>query len=593
MATAASVQPVAAAADYDPAAEYRQRLAARTEHAGRLARHDRQITVGRRLLLFAVIGYVVFDPTEAQALVPLAIAMVPLAIWQNSVLRAWRRVSRAAAYYERGLARLEDRWIGRGQQGRRYLDDTHPYADDLDIFGRGSLFQLLSTAQTPIGQDTLARWLAWPEDVATIRSRQQLVRELRDSLDLRERLASLDADLGHVEPDELVAWADAPPIESSPVARIIGLVLAWGLTISTVAAIARGGFWGPLLLALVVAEALFYLAVRRPAREVATHVGAAGHALSVLYRLHDELRRSPEGARILAAQATAIERVLTMPLGFMATVYGLTLRNSFLHALKVQGMPLWEVWRQRAAPHTRQALAAAGEVEALAALSAFAYERPSYPFPELREDGLIFDGLCLAHPLMPAAGCVANDVSLSAQRRLILISGSNMSGKSTLLRTIGTNTALALAGAPVRAERLTMSPLSLGTAMRFRDSVHEGASYFYAVLKRLRSILDLTEGPRPLLFLFDEILQGTNSQDRLAGAEALMHKLVDAGAIGLMTTHDLALTKIVDDFGPVAENMHCEDQVENGKMTFDYKLRLGVVTKSNALALMRAMGLDV
>lgn len=593
MATATSVQPMAVPTGYDPAAEYRQRLAARTERARQLARRDRQITVGRRLLLFAVIGYVVFDPTEMQALVPLAIALVPLAIWQNRVLRAWRRASRAADYYERGLARLEDRWIGRGQAGRQYLDEAHPYADDLDIFGRGSLFQLLSTAQTPIGQDTLARWLARPDDVATIRRRQQLVRALRGSLDLREGLASLDADLGRLEPDELVAWADAPPIEGTPAVRLVGLVLAWGLTISTVMAIARGGFWGPLLLALVVAEALFYLAVRRQAREVAAHVGAAGHALAVLYRLHDELRRAPNGVSVLGEQAAAIERSRTMPALYFPTVYGLTLRNSFLHCLKVQGMPLWEAWRLRARPHVREALAAAGEIEALAALSAFAYERPDYPFPELLEGGAVFAGAGLAHPLMPAAGCVANDVSLSAERRLILISGSNMSGKSTLLRTIGTNTALAFAGAPVRAARLQISPLALGTAMRFRDSVHEGASYFYAVLKRLRSVLDLTEGPRPLLFLFDEILQGTNSQDRLTGAEALMRKLLDAGAIGLMTTHDLALTKIVDDFGPAAANMHCEDQVENGQMTFDYKLRPGVVTKSNALALMRAMGLDV
>jgi DNA mismatch repair ATPase MutS len=168
-----------------------------------------------------------------------------------------------------------------------------------------------------------------------------------------------------------------------------------------------------------------------------------------------------------------------------------------------------------------------------------------------------------------------------------------MSGKSTLLRTVGTNTVLALAGAPVRASALTISPVALGTAMRFRDSIHKGASYFYAVLKRLRAVLDLAGQRRPLLFLFDEILQGTNSQDRLTGAEAVMRKLLDSGAIGLMTTHDLALTRIVDDLAPRAANMHCEDQLVDGQMTFDYKLRPGVVTKSNAIELMRSMGLDV
>ena len=153
---------------------------------------------------------------------------------------------------------------------------------------------------------------------------------------------------------------------------------------------------------------------------------------------------------------------------------------------------------------------------------AYAFERPADPYPELVSDGPLFSGAGLAHPLMPPGACVPNDLSLGGDRRLVLISGSNMSGKSTLLRTIGTNTVLALAGAPVRATQLTVSPLVLGTAMRFRDSVHEGASYFYAVLKRLRTVLDVVDNGRPLLFLFDEILQGTNSQDRLTGAEALI-----------------------------------------------------------------------
>ena len=588
-----SIDEAGVAHGHDPATEYRTRLAARSATARRMARANHRIFIGRRLLLFAVIGYVVFDPTEIQALVPLAVGLVPLAFWQNAVQKRWRRASKAATYYEGGLARLENRWIGRGDDGRRYLADTHLYAEDLDIFGRGSLFQLLSTAQTPMGQDTLAGWLAAPSNLATIRSRQQLVRDMAGSLDLREALASLDADLSRVAPQRLIAWAEAPPLLPSLAVRVVGAAIVWGLTIASVLAIVRGGAWWLAWIGLAAAEAGFYLARRQTAREIGQHVGHAGYTLGVLFRWRAALRQQSDKPAQLRASAAAIDGVLTMPARFFAETYGLLLQNSFLHALKVQGMPLWEDWRLAARAAAQPALAAAGEIEALAALGAYAYERPDDPFPELVDDGPLFVGDAIAHPLMPAGACVRNDVSLGGERRAILISGSNMSRKSTLLRTVGSNTVLALAGAPVRAARLTISPVTLATAMRFRDSVHEGASYFYVVLKRLRAVLDETGGKRPLLFLFDEILQGTNSQDRLIGAEALMRKLLDAGAIGLMTTHDLALTRIVDDLSPRAVNMHCEDQVENGKMTFDYKLRPGVVTKSNALALMRAMGLDV
>ncbi|MBI2825066.1 MAG: DNA mismatch repair protein MutS [Planctomycetia bacterium] len=587
-----SIPTSAAALKSEPSREYSARLAARTQAAARCARWDRRIVYGRRLLLFAVIGYVVFDPTEIQALVPLAIALVPLAFWQNAVLRRWRRASRAAAYYRRGLARLENRWIGRGEDGRRYLTDAHLYAEDLDIFGPGSLFQLLCTARTPMGREALAGWLGASDDFPAIRQRQQAVDRLRGDLDLREALATLDADVTRIVPEEAVAWARAPAIFGTPTVRVAGLLVAWALVASMVGAVVLGGAWWLAVAVTIALEAAIYVARRHAAREVARHVGDAGHALGVLFRLRAVLRQRPATVP-LSDIAAAIDRGLGFPARPLAELYGLFLQNSFLHALKVQSFPPLEAWRLAAREGIDQALAAAGRLEALAALSAYAYEHPRDPFPDLVDDGPRFEGVGLGHPLMPEGTCVTNDLSLGGDRRLVLISGSNMSGKSTLLRTVGTNVVLAMAGAPVRAARLTISPLTLGTAMRFRDSVHEGASYFYAVLVRLRAVLNLTGHGRPLLFLFDEILQGTNSQDRLVGAEAVMRRLLEAGAIGLMTTHDLALTKIVDDLAPRAVNMHCEDQLVDGRMTFDYTLRPGVVTKSNALALMRSMGLDV
>jgi DNA mismatch repair ATPase MutS len=176
---------------------------------------------------------------------------------------------------------------------------------------------------------------------------------------------------------------------------------------------------------------------------------------------------------------------------------------------------------------------------------------------------------------------------------MLLVSGSNMSGKSTLLRTVGINTVLALAGAPVRAAALRITPLAIGATLRIQDSLQEGRSRFYAEITRIRAIADTARGPVPLLFLLDELFHGTNSHDRLAGASGVLRSLIDRGAIGLITTHDLALTAVAHALAPRAVNVHFEDRFEGGEIHFDYRLKPGPVTRSNAIALMRAVGLDV
>ena len=206
----------------------------------------------------------------------------------------------------------------------------------------------------------------------------------------------------------------------------------------------------------------------------------------------------------------------------------------------------------------------------------------------------MFEATALAHPLIAEGSAVANSVSLGGSAPSVLvISGSNMSGKSTLLRAVGANTVLALAGGPVRAERLSLSPLAIGATIRVEDSLQEGHSRFYAEILRIRDIVALTAGKTPVLFLLDEILHGTNSHDRRIGADAVVRALVDAGAIGLVTTHDLALTALAVSLEPRAKNVHFEDRIEQGRMVFDYTMRDGVVERSNALELMRAVGLKV
>jgi DNA mismatch repair ATPase MutS len=252
-----------------------------------------------------------------------------------------------------------------------------------------------------------------------------------------------------------------------------------------------------------------------------------------------------------------------------------------------------ERWRKENGHAILAWMNSVGELEALAALSGYAYERPEDPFPEIVENGAVFDGVDLGHPLIPREEVVLNSVSLGELPRALIVSGSNMSGKSTLLRTVGINAALAFAGAPVRAASLRLSPLSIGTTLRIQDSIHSGTSRFYAEIKKLRQLTEMSEGGAPLLFLLDELLSGTNSHDRDIGANALLAGLVEAGAIGLVTTHDLALTKAGGADGAPIQNVHFEDRLEGGHLVFDYRMRPGVVTKSNALALMRAVGLKV
>ena len=254
-----------------------------------------------------------------------------------------------------------------------------------------------------------------------------------------------------------------------------------------------------------------------------------------------------------------------------------------------------EQWRNQCGQAIPAWIDAVGEMEALSSLASFAGENPEYTFPEIVEnDRLFLEGKALGHPLLPRDKSITNDFSLGKQFRLVILSGSNMSGKSTFLRTLGVNTVLAQAGAPVCAESFTLTPLQVGASIQVQDSIREGSSRFYAEITRIKQIYEYIENNRAVLFLLDEMLQGTNSHDRKIGAEGILTSFLKLGAIGIATTHDLALAEIADQLGPdSAANFHFEDQLIDRKMIFDYRLRPGMVRKSNALELMRAVGLNI
>jgi MutS domain V len=536
--------------------------------------------------------------------IPLVLFLI-LVVAHARVVERMERANRAVLFYERGLERLEDRWSGKGETGDRFRNPAHIYEDDLDIFGKGSLFELLSTARTRAGEDTLAGWLLAPATREEAQARQEAIAELRPSLDLREELAVLgEAVRSTMDPESVARWGEAPEVifpRGAPfIAAILGVAVAVSFGLYMAELTTRTPFLGILLIELGYA---FFLGSRT--LRVAAAVSSPSRDLALLgklvARLEHETFRTPL-LRRMQADLKASGLVASEEIGRLRRwVARLDWQRNMLFAPIAMAV-LWsaqvamamERWRRRCGPHIRAWIAGVGEFEALFALAGYTYEHPRNIFPELKEvEGGWFDAAGLCHPLMPESQGVPNDLRLGADLRLLIVSGSNMSGKSTLLRSVGLNTALAWAGAPVCASRLSISPLLVAASIRVQDSLQDGRSRFYAEITRLREIVNLASESRTVLFLIDELLSGTNSHDRRIGASAIVRTLIDRGAIGLITTHDLALAHIADDLPGRASNVHFADTFEDGRLRFDYRLAAGVVERSNALDLMRSVGLEV
>ncbi len=595
-----------------PHAEYERRRSDRQGLAGRLSRRNELLSSARLVVFFGGLA-AFFVAVQYQA--PLAVAVIaggaPLAAFVTLVTlhqrgkRALDRAHRAAAHYDRGLARLNGHWQGHGNAGLRYKDPNHLYAEDLDLFGRGSLFELLCTARTRLGGDTLGSWLNAPASLGEIRARQEAVRELCGELDLREDLAVLGQEMQEeLDPEILTRWSAQVPVLTGVGLRRGAYALTAAAMLALAATAIHSACWS--LVVLLFLAAMLYLHLVRKRIEAVAHVaeGLSRH-LDLLYhvlcRLEQTSFRSPKLATLRSCLDTAGEAPsrAILRLRRLTDRYHTTKQNAILAVLGIfLLLPLhvayaMEAWRRCVGPRIAVWLLAVGEFEALLCLGGYAYEHPKDPFPEMVEGEPFVEGTNVGHPLLLEATCVRNDVRLVPGEPLLIVSGSNMSGKTTYLRTVGVNTVLAQAGAPVRAERFRVSPLAVGCSIRILDSLQEGRSHFYAEMARLRDIVNSMGGDRGVLFLLDELMHGTNSGDRRIGAEAVLRKLVAGGAVGMVTTHDLALAEIVDTFDRRARNAHFEYRLVDGGMAFDYRLRPGVVEKSNALAVMRSLGLDV
>jgi hypothetical protein len=590
-----------------PREEYDRRLRAWRERIAALDRVNLLISNGRLALATAgaVLLWMAFVRASLSPAWPVAawVAFGVLAVVHAKQLQRFERAQSAERVYLRGLDRLDYKWAGTGRGGAAFAEH-HAYARDLDLFGSGSLFELLNTTRTEAGETTLAEWLCGPASVPEVRARQGAVEELRPMLDFREDVAVLASESPVGRTGLLARWAAAPPATFHAAVRVVLAALAL-MTIGIGVAAYLGVVLADALILWLFVQFAVASIWRRPVHLVLHAVDTPERDLGLVA----ELLARIESQRFTSPRLDALHQALLTdgvpPSRRIAQLRSLVswldsthnlLFAPFAHLLLVRQQLAIAIarWHQTYGPAVAEWLRAVGEVEAFAALATYAYERPDDPFPELVDDGPVFDADELGHPLIPPASAVRNDVRLGGDApRVVILSGSNMSGKSTFLRTVGVNVVLALAGAPVDARRLRASPLVLGATIRVEDSLQAGRSRFYSEILRIRAIVDTARGPVPLLFLLDEILHGTNSYDRRIGAEGVVRALVNLGAIGLITTHDLALTELASTLGAATVNMHFEDRLEQGRMTFDYRLRPGVVEHSNALALMRAIGLDV
>lgn len=564
-------------------------------------------------------GYAMFRPVSLGAALTGSVcgaAFVVLVIWHALLHSERTRLEQRAAWIGRGLRRL-DADVKGAPTGVACAPKSHAYAEDLDIFGEASLFQHLSAAETPLGEATLAAWLSGPAPLEAVLARQEAARELagmhafREDLALEGRRAQGDAPRGS-GPDRLIAWASSA---ATTLASRLGVRAARGLVPLTLAAMiassVAGASLGPLrwvwILGLFAGVAL-RLSLRPEVDPLVVGLTSReapfGRYRVLLEQIEAASFSAPRAKELVAslrgdggARASREMRSLERITGFADLRH-----NGVIHAIADITL-LWDVWcavalerwRARAGRHVEAWLAALGELEALASLGTNAFENPSHAWPLVVKGEPSVEARGLGHPLVPAASRVCNDVAIGGDSapRALLVTGSNMSGKSTLLRALGANVVLALAGAPVCAASMRLTVLSVRTSMRISDSLEQGISHFYAELGRLKAIVDAANGGAEVLFLLDEIMHGTNSRERQIGAKAVIRHLVERGAIGAATSHDLGLAALEAESGGKVKNVHFEEHVEDGTMTFDYRLKPGPVTTANALRLMAMVGLPV
>lgn len=530
------------------------------------------------------------------------VAFVSLLSIHERLFHSLAKSKRHKRFIERSLIRAKEGTDWEGPQGMEWVPDNHPCAMDLHLFGKGSLFAAICIARTRAGQGLLAKWLLEQATANEVRDRAEGVAELKKDLDTRlNRIGLMDSAERGIDFDSAIQWGR----HFLPTISDLKLGLAMLLSVFNLIALGSWALWGlPLSFFLVgvIATGVVYLnefrnlqAILFPVRKQAAALGMLAETIKIILAC-DRNSKILNGITKAAGKDSAgeIKTLARMINGWQARMNQLFAPIAFLIFWDFFFAKAITRWHAKNHGRIENWVSAVACFEALDSLAHQSFLFPGSTFPEIVDSlSPVISGQNLVHPLIPPDKCVTNDVNLSAPLRCVLISGSNMSGKSTYMRTVGINTILGLAGGAVHATRMILTPVRVVATLQIQDSLKDGLSRFGAELSRLRQIIELAGQSPPLLFLLDEIFSGTNSRDRLAGARGLIMNLVSKSAIGMVTTHDLALTDIGKDMGNQCDNGHFVDQMDSGKMAFDYKLRPGIVSGSNAAGLMRAIGIEL
>jgi hypothetical protein len=532
--------------------------------------------------------------------------------YHDRVIRRQRRQGELRKVNEEGLLRLARDWSALPLPSLPEPDDAErPIARDLNLFGRASLAQLLGTVHTPPGKTALADWLLHPAPSEEIARRQEAVAELAPGIDLRQQLEvrGRPMETARLDVEPFLRWAESEPW----LLRRPGLIWLFRLLTVLTPVLGLAAFLpavpvAPFLLLATINISLGYLLGKRTFGTFDRVEARAGDFQRYAEAL-EAIAGQPYAAgelRRISGELTHLDRPAHAWMAILGRWVDLSdVRHSaYLHTL-LHGIFLWdfhallrlEQWQRDAGPQARGWLAALGRFEALAALAGLKLEQPGWCFPVVDPAADRFAAQALGHPLIPDGQRVSNDVELGPAGTFLLVTGSNMSGKSTLLRSIGVNAVLAQAGGPVAAAALRLPPVMLATSILVEDSLAEGVSFFMAELRRIQKIVAAADRShaegRPLLYLLDEVLRGTNSYERQVAVRRVVLHLLRRGSIGAVSTHDLQLAE-VEDLKAVCVPVHFRETLHPGgdpPMTFDYAMRPGVATTVNALKLMELVGL--
>ena len=565
-----------------------------------------------RLAIFVagagISGYLFYHNQNIAGFVVLLVAYIffLVALKKHTKLQYWQRHNRfLKKINEEESDRLKGN-LNQFESGSRFRNPKHPYTADLDIFGEHSVYQLVNRAVTSIGKEKMAAWLSAGAKVPEIIFRQQAVAELRPDIDWRQHLQAKALHYKHQveEPFRFFGWLKAPDFfRDKQWLKLATFVLPF-LTLGSIIFFFTGFTGYPAVLFMVTQ----YLVNYKYAAARDDYYEKSSGMYDILGSYRDLLRHlenrpsQAEKLKALKQHLVVQEQTASAQIHRLAVIVEyLSARMNVYISFILNAVLMWdffwmfrlEGWKKQVGPELEHILEVIAETEALASLAAFGFAYPEYAVPTLSEVPFEVDARETGHPLIFSAQRITNNFNMAGTGHTCIITGSNMSGKSTFLRTLGVNMVLAQAGSVVCARQFRLFPVQVFTAMRTEDNLAESTSSFYAELKRLRQLLDLSAGDAPVFYLLDEILKGTNSRDRHEGAKALIRQMHHRNAAGLVSTHDLELGAMQQEHPDYITNYSFNSTIEEDKILFDYKLQPGLCHSFNASKLMQLMGIEI